>query len=470
MKRTLYDKLVDAHKVCELPDGDMLVYVDFHIMNEYTSPQAFSGLEAKGIRVRRPEAHLSVIDHVNATSSQEAPDAASKLLIENLEQNCQKHNIAFYGIGDVRQGIEHVVVPEQGLVCPGMLIACGDSHTTTYGAFGALGFGIGTSEVEHVLATQTLRYKRLKTMLVIVEGTVAVGVTAKDLIMKIVQVVGAGGANGFAVEFTGSAIKELDMSGRMTVCNMAVELGGRAALIAADHKTEKACSGKIHSENLHFDREVWKSDDGAKFDRVVHIDANEIAPLVSWGTSPDQSVPIDGFIPKADSFKTPTARAAFSRALNYMGLTAGQQAQDIAIDGAFIGSCTNSRIEDLRAAAKILKGNKVANGVKAIIVPGSTLTRLQAEKEGLDDIFISAGFDWRPETGCSMCLAMNDDVAMDGDRIASSTNRNFEGRQGRGARTHLMSPAMVAAAAIAGHLTDVRNLETENEVKNDKTD
>lgn len=464
MKRTLYDKLVYAHKVCDLPDGDMLVYVDFHIMNEYTSPQAFSGLETKGITVRRPEAHLSVIDHVNATRSREAPDAASKRLIENLEKNCDKHGIAFYGIGDQRQGIEHVVVPEQGLVCPGMLIACGDSHTTTYGAFGALGFGIGTSEVEHVLATQTLRYKCLKTMLVSIEGKVAAGVTAKDLIMKVVQVVGAGGANGFAVEFAGSAISALDMSGRMTVCNMAVELGGRAAIIAADDKTQKACTGKTHSETLLFDKDVWESDKGAKFDQIVQIDASEIAPLVSWGTSPDQSVPIDGSVPTADDMATPTAKAALTRALDYMGLMGGQKVQDIAIDGAFIGSCTNSRIEDLRAAAEVLKGNKVAKGVNAIIVPGSALTRMQAEKEGLDDIFISAGFDWRPEAGCSMCLAMNDDVAMDGERIASSTNRNFEGRQGRGARTHLMSPAMVAAAAIAGHLADVRTYKTEAEV------
>jgi 3-isopropylmalate/(R)-2-methylmalate dehydratase large subunit len=464
MKRTLYDKLVDAHKVCDLPDGDMLVYVDFHIMNEYTSPQAFSGLETKGITVRRPEAHLSVIDHVNATRGREAPDAASKLLIENLEENCLKHNIAFYGIGDLRQGIEHVVVPEQGLVCPGMLIACGDSHTTTYGAFGALGFGIGTSEVEHVLATQTLRYKRLKTMLVTIDGKKTAGVTAKDLIMKVVQVVGAGGANGFAVEFTGSAISDLGMSGRMTVCNMAVELGGRAALIAADDITARACKNKTHSDKLLFDIEDWKSDDSAKFDEVFHIDASEIAPLVSWGTSPDQSVPIDGCIPTQNDMKTPAARAALTRALNYMGLTAGQKVEDIVIDGAFIGSCTNSRIEDLRAAAEVLKGNKVADGVNAIVVPGSTLTRIQAEKEGLDDIFISAGFDWRPEAGCSMCLAMNDDVALDGERIASSTNRNFEGRQGRGARTHLMSPAMVAAAAVTGHLADVRTIQTENEI------
>lgn len=462
MSRTLYDKLVDAHKVCDLPDGDMLIYVDFHIMNEYTSPQAFSGLDAKGLPVWRAEAHLAVVDHVNATRSQEPHDAASKLLIDNLEANCAKHGIAFYGLGDPRQGIEHVVVPEQGLVAPGMLIACGDSHTTTYGAFGALGFGIGTSEVEHVLASQTIRYKRLKTMLVEVDGQLPPGATAKDIIMKVVQVVGAGGANGYAVEFGGSAIRELDMPGRMTICNMAVELGGRAALIAADEKAYSAAAGRAHSGTFTFGNEVWASDPEAEFDHVVQIDAGQIAPLVSWGTSPDQSVPIDGVVPKATSEMTPKAQAALTRALEYMGLEQGQPAQSIRIDGAFIGSCTNSRIEDLRAAAEILRGRKVADGVAAIVVPGSALTRLQAESEGLDRVFSEAGFDWRPQSGCSMCLAMNDDIALDGERIASSTNRNFEGRQGRGARTHLMSPAMVAAAAIAGHLADVREFQPES--------
>lgn len=461
MTRTLYDKLVDAHKVCDLPDGDMLVYVDFHIMNEYTSPQAFSGLDHKGFKVWRPEAHLSVVDHVNATRQRDPHDDASKLLIDNLENNCKKHNIAFYGLGDPRQGIEHVVVPEQGLVAPGMLIACGDSHTTTYGAYGALGFGIGTSEVEHVLATQTLRYKRLKTMLVNVVGALAPGVTAKDIIMKVVQVVGAGGANGYAVEFAGSAIRDQDMSGRMTICNMAVELGARAALIAADEKTLAMIKGRAHSDSIDFGSTEWRSDEAALHDKTFDIAAEEIAPLVSWGTSPDQSVPIDGHVPTAGDTATPKAKAALERALDYMGLSAGQSVQDIAIDSAFIGSCTNSRIEDLRAAAVILKGNKVASDVNAIVVPGSTYTRLQAENEGIDKIFIDAGFDWRPESGCSMCLAMNDDIAMDGERIASSTNRNFEGRQGRGARTHLMSPAMVAAAAVKGHLADVRKFQTE---------
>ena len=459
MTRTLYDKLVDNHKVCDLPDGDMLIYVDFHIMNEYTSPQAFSGMESKGLKVWRPEAHLAVVDHVNATRSVEAPDAQSKLLIDNLEKNCTKHQIAFYGLGDPCQGIEHVIVPEQGLVAPGMLIACGDSHTTTYGAFGALGFGIGTSEVEHVLATQTLRYKRMKTMRVTVAGSTAPGVMAKDIIMKVVQVVGAGGANGFAVEFAGSAIVGLDMAGRMTVCNMAVELGARAALIAADETTEAALTGYPHSGQFAFSGEDWVSDSGAIFDKEVTVSGADIEPLITWGTSPDQSVPITANVPSALDYVSPKAKAALERALQYMGLTEGQAAQSIKIDTAFIGSCTNSRIEDLREAAKILEGRQVAEGVEAIVVPGSAMTRLKAESEGLRTIFETAGFDWRPEAGCSMCLAMNDDIAMEGERVASSTNRNFEGRQGRGARTHLMSPAMVAAAAVCGHLADIRDFE-----------
>lgn len=457
MTRTLYDKLVDAHKVCDLSDGDMLIYVDFHIMNEYTSPQAFSGLETKGLKVRRPEAHLAVVDHVNATRSVEAPDAQSKLLIDNLESNCRKHNIAFYGLGDPRQGIEHIVVPEQGLASPGMLIACGDSHTTTYGAFGALGFGIGTSEVEHVLATQTLRYRRMKTMRVTIDGDVAPGVTAKDIIMKVVQVIGAGGANGFAVEFAGSAIRNLDMAGRMTVCNMAVELGARAALIAADKVTQNALSGHAHSGLFEYLSETWETDPGAAFDQDITIAGGDIEPLITWGTSPDQSVPITGTVPSTKSFVSPKAKAGLERALTYMGLSAGQPIQSITIDTAFIGSCTNSRIEDLRQAADVLRGRKIATGIKAIVVPGSAMTRMKAESEGLREIFEAAGFQWRPEAGCSMCLAMNDDVALDGERVASSTNRNFEGRQGRGARTHLMSPAMVAAAAVAGRLVDVRD-------------
>jgi len=461
--RTLYDKLVDAHKVCDLPGGDILVYVDFHIMNEYTSPQAFSGLETKGLKVWRPGAHLAVVDHVNATRKREGPDEASKLLINNLTKNCEKHDIALYGLGDPRQGIEHVVVPEQGLVAPGMLIACGDSHTTTYGAYGALGFGIGTSEVEHVLASQTLRYQRLKSMRVKVDGKTAPGVTAKDIIMQVIKTVGAGAANGYAVEFAGTTIHAQDMAGRMTICNMAVELGARAALIAADEVTHAACQGKAHSDHMDYDLATWKSDADAQFDREVVINGADISPLVSWGTSPDQTLPIGSKLPSESDMPTPATKQALARALGYMGLHEGQSLADIKIDRAFIGSCTNSRIEDLRSAAEILDGRKIAEGVTALIVSGSTATRLHAEAEGLDKIFVAAGFEWRPESGCSMCLAMNDDVAMDGERVASSTNRNFEGRQGRGARTHLMSPAMVAAAAIAGHITDVRDFAKKGE-------
>ncbi len=450
MSRTLYDKLVDSHKVQDLPDGEMLLYVDLHVMNEYTSPQAFSGLDEKGLSVWRPEAHLAVVDHVNATRSSVAPDAESKLLIDNLSNNCKRHQIALYGLGDPRQGIEHVVVPEQGLVAPGMVIACGDSHTTTYGAFGALGFGIGTSEVEHVLATQTIRYRRMKNMRVNINGALAPGVGAKDIIMKVVQLVGAGGANGYAVEFAGDTIRAQSITGRMTICNMAVELGARAALIASDEVSKAAVKGDIANTVA-----VWESDSDAQFDREVDLAAGDIAPLVSWGTSPDQSVAVNECVPEIDT-PTPKAQESHARALQYMGLSVGTQLTEIAIDRAFIGSCTNSRIEDLRAAAKVLKGRKVAEGITAIVVPGSNLTRMIAESEGLDKVFREAGFDWREQSGCSMCLAMNDDIAMDGERVASSTNRNFEGRQGRGARTHLMSPAMVAAAAIKGRIADVR--------------
>ncbi|MCP4791577.1 MAG: 3-isopropylmalate dehydratase large subunit [Gammaproteobacteria bacterium] len=456
MARTLYDKLLDTHKICDLPDGDILVYVDFHIMNEYTSPQAFSGLGSKGLSVRQPEAHLAIVDHVNSTQIDEAPDPVSKLLIDNLEANCEKHQIACYGLKDPRQGIEHVVVPEQGIVAPGMLIACGDSHTTTYGALGALGFGIGTSEVEHVLATQTLRYQKLKNMRINVAGQLSAGITAKDIIMHVIRKVGAGAANGYAVEFAGQVIEQLDMAGRMTVCNMAVELGARAALIAADQKTLSAMEGKAHSGRCAFDKEIWQTDIQAVFDREVYIDCKDIEPLVTWGISPDQAVAIGEKLPVLEQMVTDKQQSDFTRAMEYMGLAPGQSIVNVPIDMAFIGSCTNSRIDDLRAAAEVLRGKRVASGVVATVIPGSASTKVQAELEGIDQVFIDAGFDWRPQSGCSMCLAMNDDIAENRERIASSTNRNFEGRQGRGARTHLMSPAMVAAAAVAGKIVDVR--------------
>jgi len=463
MSRTLYRKLVDAHAVRSLADGEVLLAVDLHVMNEYTSPQAFAGLAESGRPVWRPEAHLAVVDHVNATRTNSPADTEAALLIDTLEANCRRHGIRCYGLGDARQGIEHVVVPEQGLARPGMVIACGDSHTTTYGAFGALGFGIGTSEVEHVLATQTLVYRPLQDFRIRVEGALPFGVTAKDLAIATVAAVGAGGANGYAVEFAGEAVAGLEMAGRMTLCNMAVELGARAALIAPGEAVAAWLCGRPQApqgaawEAMAAEMDVLASDADAVFEREVRLDAAAIAPLVTWGTSPDQAVPVTGRIPDPARQPDPARRAADARALAYMGLSAGQAVADIAIDRAFIGSCTNSRIEDLRAAAAVLRGRRVHPLVAAVAVPGSNAVRAAAEAEGLDAVFRAAGFEWRPAAGCSMCLAMNDDVAEPRERLASSTNRNFEGRQGRGARTHLMSPAMVAAAAVAGRIADVRD-------------
>ncbi len=460
MSLTLYEKLVHQHVVAEIDAEHVLLYVDFHIMNEYTSPQAFAGLHAAGRSVRRPEAHLAVVDHVNPTrpirSLHEIADAGGRLQIETLTQNCSRHGIQLFDLFDPRQGIEHVVVPENGFAWPGMVIACGDSHTTTYGAFGALAFGIGTSEIEHILATQTLVYKTLKPMLVEVDGVLPFGVTAKDIVMAFVADVGAAGASGYAVEFTGTTVSALSVEARMTLCNMAVEAGARAALIAPDRRVFDYLADRPHApkpEDLEVAKAHWRSlqsDPDAQFARIVQLNAADIAPLVTWGTSPDQSVPITSAIPEPVS-------EADERALAYMGLSAGQNLTDIRIDRAFIGSCTNARIEDLRKAARILDGRRIADGVTAIVVPGSKQVRRAAEAEGLDQIFRQAGFEWRG-SGCSMCLAMNDDVALDGERCASSTNRNFEGRQGRGARTHLMSPEMVAAAALIGKLSDVREI------------
>jgi 3-isopropylmalate/(R)-2-methylmalate dehydratase large subunit len=453
---TWYERIVAQHTVADLGGGEILLYVPFHIMNEYTSPQAFAGLAAAGRGVRRPGAHFGVVDHVNSTRREGAGegDGEAELLIRTFQDNCARHGIRCLGAADPDQGIEHVIVPEQGLARPGMVIACGDSHTTTYGAFGALGFGIGTSEVEHILATQTLVYRPLRTMRVTVDGVAPPGMSAKDLIMGIIGRIGAGGANGFAVEFAGPGIEALDLAGRMTVCNMAVEMGARAALIVPD--------ARVHA---------WLADRPAavpapampdlpdpatvRFDREERFDAAALEPLVTWGTSPDQVMPIGGTVPDPATLP-PARRATAERALAVMGLSPGQRLEGLPIDMAFIGSCTNGRIEDLRAAAQVLSGRRVAAGVRAIIVPGSNGVRRQAEAEGLDRVFSAAGCEWRPASGCSMCLAMNDDVAAPGTRIASATNRNFEGRQGQGARTHLMSPAMVAAAAIAGRLADVR--------------
>ncbi|MBR9884328.1 MAG: 3-isopropylmalate dehydratase large subunit [Oceanospirillales bacterium] len=441
-----------------------LLYIDRQVLNEYTSPQAFSGLRDAGRKVWNPAAHLAVVDHVNPTAPNRIevmPDEGGARQVAYLRQNCHDFGLELFDIMDSRQGIEHVVAPEQGFILPGMVVAAGDSHTTTYGALGAFGFGIGTSEIEHLLATQTLVYKRLKTMRVRVEGALGLGVESKDIIMALIREIGASGATGFVIEFCGSTIDALSVEARMTICNMAVEAGARGAYMAPDRKVFDYLADKPMAPK----GDVWqqavdkwgelKSDDGARFDRTVELKASEIRPMVTWGTSPDQSVTIDDLIPDPELLEIPTMRRDAQRALSYMGLTAGQPIKGVAITHAFIGSCTNARIEDLRAVAAVVKGGRVAPGVRAMIVPGSTEVRAQAELEGLAEIFIQSGFEWR-QSGCSMCLAMNDDVLKPGDRCASSTNRNFEGRQGAGARTHLMSPAMVAAAALAGHLTDIR--------------
>lgn len=465
--KTLYEKHIDSHSVRALDDkGHVLLYIDRQVINEYTSPQAFSGLREANRRVWRPETSLAVVDHVNPTTplrTRQMPDAGGARQVSYLAENCAEFGIELFDILDKRQGIEHVVAPEQGFILPGMVIAAGDSHTTTYGALGAFGFGIGTSEIEHLLATQTLVYKRLKTMRVTVSGELKTGITAKDVVMALVAKIGAAGATGYAIEFCGQGIDMLSVEGRMTICNMAVEAGARGAFMAPDDKVfdylkdkPRAPKGQQWTDAVNVWRELH-SDADAVFDREVELSAAEIAPMVSWGTSPDQAQAINGQVPDPLAESDASRRKDLQRALQYMGLRAGQPLNSIRISHAFIGSCTNARIEDLRAAAEVVRGKTVAPTVRAMIVPGSSQVRAQAEQEGLADIFIQAGFEWR-QSGCSMCLAMNDDVLAPGDRCASSTNRNFEGRQGAGARTHLMSPAMVAAAAICGHLTDVRDL------------
>jgi 3-isopropylmalate/(R)-2-methylmalate dehydratase large subunit len=466
--RTLYDKHIDSHTVAQLDDqGHVLLYIDRQVINEYTSPQAFSGLREAGRKVWRPETALAVVDHVNPTAPQRVAamaDAGGALQVSYLGQNCEKFGIELFDVLDKRQGIEHVIAPEQGFILPGMVIAAGDSHTTTYGALGAFGFGIGTSEIEHLLASQTLVYKRLKSMRVTVEGSLAHGLTSKDVIMALIGRIGASGATGYAIEFTGSTIDALSVEARMTICNMAVEAGARGAFIAPDDKVfaylkdkPRAPKGELWEQAVAVWREL-RSDPGARFDQEVHLDTHDLQPMVTWGTSPDQASAIGERVPDPAAIDDPILRQDMRRALDYMGLQAGLPLSEIRISHAFIGSCTNARIEDLRDAARVVSGKQVADGVRAMIVPGSTAVRDQAEAEGLATIFRDAGFEWR-QSGCSMCLAMNDDVLAPGDRCASSTNRNFEGRQGAGARTHLMSPAMVAAAAITGHLTDVRHFQ-----------
>lgn len=468
--RTLYQKHIDSHTVCTLDDqGHVLLYIDRQVANEYTSPQAFSGLREAKRRVWRPSATLAVVDHVNPTTPARIaamPDAGGALQVSYFQDNCRDFGIELFDVLDKRQGIEHVVAPEQGFILPGMVVAAGDSHTTTYGALGAFGFGIGTSEIEHLLATQTLVYKRLKSMRVTVTGDLGLGVTSKDIVMALIEQIGASGATGFAIEFAGPTISALSVEARMTICNMAVEAGARGAIMAPDEKvyayvksTPRAPAGALWDSA----RVSWGklfTDEGAVFDREVSIDINALAPMVTWGTSPDQAAPIGGSVPDPATEPDPILRQGIQRSLRYMGLKAGMLLSDVEISHAFIGSCTNARIEDLRDVARVVSGKKVAPTVRAMIVPGSTWVRDQAEAEGLAKIFLDAGFEWR-QSGCSMCLAMNDDVLAPGDRCASSTNRNFEGRQGAGARTHLMSPAMVAAAAIRGRLTDVRLLAEE---------
>ncbi|WP_439125022.1 MAG: 3-isopropylmalate dehydratase large subunit [Pseudomonas rhizophila] len=469
--RTLYQKHIDAHTVCTLDDhGHVLLYIDRQVANEYTSPQAFSGLREANRTVWRPSSTLCVVDHVNPTAPDRVaamPDAGGALQVSYFERNCRDFGIELFDVLDKRQGIEHVVAPEQGFILPGMVVAAGDSHTTTYGALGAFGFGIGTSEIEHLLATQTLVYKRLKTLRVNVHGRMGAGVTSKDIIMALIRDIGASGATGYAIEFSGPTIESLSVEARMTICNMAVEAGARGAFMAPDEKVyaylkdkPRAPKGALWEQAV----EKWKtlySDPGAHFDKEVELDASALEPMVTWGTSPDQAAPIGECVPDPRLESDLIRRQDLQRALRYMGLEPGTRLAGVPISHAFIGSCTNARIEDLRDVARIVRGRKVAASVRAMIVPGSTLVRDQAQAEGLAQIFKDAGFEWR-QSGCSMCLAMNDDVLSPGDRCASSTNRNFEGRQGAGARTHLMSPAMVAAAAICGHLTDVRQLSMES--------
>ncbi|SLN30781.1 3-isopropylmalate dehydratase large subunit [Pseudooctadecabacter jejudonensis] len=464
--KTLYDKIWDAHVAHEAEDGTCLLYIDRHLVHEVTSPQAFEGLRMAGRKVRAPEKTIAVPDHNVPTTldraNAETMTEDSRIQVDALDKNAKEFGIHYYPVSDVRQGIVHIVGPEQGWTLPGMTVVCGDSHTATHGAFGALAHGIGTSEVEHVLATQTLIQKKSKNMKVEITGHLRPGVTAKDITMSVIGETGTAGGTGYVIEYCGTAIQDLSMEGRMTVCNMAIEGGARAGLIAPDQKTFDYCKGRPHApkgaewEAAQAWWETLYSDDDAHWDKVVTLKGEDIAPSVTWGTSPEDVLPITATVPSPDSFQGGKVEAA-QRSIDYMGLSAGQKLTDIEIDTVFIGSCTNGRIEDLRAAAEILKGKKVKDGMRAMVVPGSGLVRAQAEEEGLADIFKDAGFEWRM-AGCSMCLAMNPDQLAEGERCASTSNRNFEGRQGYKGRTHLVSPAMAAAAAVTGKLTDVRDL------------
>jgi len=465
MFKTLYDKIWENHLVNEQEDGTCLIYVDRHLVHEVTSPQAFEGLRLNNRKVRRPELTLAVPDHNVPTTdrSKGIDDEQSRIQVETLRNNCKEFGIKLFDVNDKRQGIVHIIGPEQGFTQPGTVIVCGDSHTATHGAFGALAFGIGTSEVEHVLATQTLIQKKSKNLRINVIGSLPKGVTAKDVILKIIGTIGTAGGTGYVIEFAGEVIRGLSMEERMTVCNMTIEAGARAGLIAPDEKTFEYLKGKKMSPKgetwnkaINFMKSLY-SDDGCKFDKEISIDGSEIEPLVTWGTSPQDVSPITGVVPDPEKEKNADRKMAMKRSLEYMGLEANTKISEIKIDKIFIGSCTNGRIEDLRVAADLLKGKKVAGNVSAMVVPGSGLVKAQAEEEGIDKIFITAGFEWR-EPGCSMCLGMNPDQLKPKERCASTSNRNFEGRQGRGGRTHLVSPGMAIAAAVTGRLTDVRKI------------
>jgi 3-isopropylmalate/(R)-2-methylmalate dehydratase large subunit len=461
--RTLYDKIWDDHVVDTGPGGPSLIYIDRHLVHEVTSPQAFEGLRMAGRKVRAPEKTLAVVDHNIQTTdrSKGIADPESRLQVEQMAANAREFGIEYYDEHDRRQGIVHIIGPEQGFTLPGATIVCGDSHTSTHGAFGALAHGIGTSEVEHVLATQTLIQAKAKNMRVVVDGALKDGVTAKDIILAIIGEIGTAGGTGHVIEYGGEAIRALSMEGRMTICNMSIEGGARAGMVAPDEKTfaflkdrPKAPKGKLWDEAVAY-WETLRSDDGAAFDKEVRLDAAKLPPIVSWGTSPQDVASVTGKVPRVEDGATEQKRASIKRALDYMGLNGGEKITDIKLDRVFLGSCTNGRIEDLRAAAKIVEGRRVAESVNAMVVPGSGLVKAQAEAEGLDKIFTAAGFEWR-EPGCSMCLAMNPDKLAPGERCASTSNRNFEGRQGYKGRTHLVSPIMAAAAAIAGRFVDVR--------------
>jgi 3-isopropylmalate/(R)-2-methylmalate dehydratase large subunit len=465
--RTLFDKIWDAHVVETLPDGTALLYIDLHLTHEVTTPQAFDGLRAAGRRVRRPDLTLGVIDHNIATDASRYTgivDPESRLQVETLERNAAEFGMPLIPLLDPRQGIVHVIGPELGRSLPGMTIVCGDSHTSTHGAMGALAFGIGTSEVEHVLATQTLLQKPARNMRVLVEGSLGFGCTAKDIVLAIIGRIGTAGGTGHVIEYAGDAIRALEMAGRMTVCNMSIEAGARAGMVAPDEttfeyirRTPEGPKGEALEQALRWWRTL-PSDADARFDTEVRLDAQAIAPQVTWGTNPEAVVPINGRVPDPEDEPDETKRQQQRRMLDYMGLSPGQRLTDLPVDVVFIGSCTNSRIEDIRAAAAIARGRRVAEGVRAMVVPGSGLVKAAAEREGLDRILMEAGFEWR-EAGCSMCLGMNPDKLTPGQRCASTSNRNFEGRQGPGGRTHLLSPAMAAAAAIAGRLADVRDYQ-----------